>query len=312
MRPFSAVVSFLLFVSSAFAVSPRLIATPFGLVDADVPYAALQRNSMDLYIPHPFDCSRILAGEDEQETAHPRPAAPVLLFIHGGSFVAGDRKEFPYAQIGEAFQREGFLCAVMSYRLLKDSVWPAQPRDVARAVRWLKENAAAYGGDPHRIYIVGHSAGGHLAALISTDSTYLNEEGLSFRDIAGTVSMGAMMSDAGSLASLTAREEEALFRTDWFFRIFGTKANFVNSLPIRHVNPAMPSLLLILADAERYDPPKERTILEFMTLARECGAPVQYRVLHDRTHMGTVEQMIAPEDPAIRLISSFINEEPLP
>jgi acetyl esterase/lipase len=299
----------LILCAEAGAASPRLVSTNYGLVDADVSYSSLHRNSLDLYIPHQLDFSAIVSEQEELQPIAldvPRKRFPVILFVHGGSFVAGDRKEFPYAQIGEAFQRQGIICAVMSYRLMQDSVWPAQPRDVARAVRWLKENVSQYGGDPDRIYIVGHSAGGHLAALVSTDSTYLHEAGLSLKDIAGTVAMGAMMSDGGSLASITAAEEQRLFRTDWFFKIFGSKENFANSLPLRHVNPFMPKMLLILADSERFDPPKEASVQEFIASSYRVNASVQYFILNDRTHMGTVEHMADPSDPAVRTILSFI------
>jgi acetyl esterase/lipase len=300
----------LAFLVSAATAFPKLITTPYGLVDADVPYSSLQRNSMDLYIPHQLDFSGVVGQKEEYPAAEfsgTKKPYPVVLFIHGGSFVAGDRKEYPYAQIGEAFQQQGYICAVMSYRLMKDSVWPAQPRDVARAFRWLKENIREYGGDPQKIFIVGHSAGGHLAALVSTDSSYLHEAGASIRDIAGTVAMGAMMSDGGSLSTLTAQDEQSLFSNDWFFKVFGSKENFINSLPLRHVNPFMPRMLILLADSELYDPPKERTVIDFLAAADRSHANVQYMTLPNRTHMGTVEQMSDPSDPTIRSIIAFIN-----
>jgi arylformamidase len=261
----------------------------YGTVEADIEYSSghLQKNSLDLYVPF-------------------GSGFPVVLFIHGGSFVSGDRKDFPYVQIGENFQRNGIACAVMSYRLMSDSVWPAQPRDAAKAFRWLKENIAQYGGDPSKIYIVGHSAGGHLAALVCTDSTYLSELGMKLSDVAGCVSMGAMMSDAGSLAALSKEQERELFRNDWFFKIFGTKQDFVNSLPLRHVNGSMPKMLIMLADEERFDPPKERTVKEFLDAAAEKNVPASYHVLPDRSHMGTVEKMTEPSDPTLQRIISFV------
>lgn len=304
--------SVFLFLTTLLAASPGLITTPYGIVDADVSYSSLERNSMDLYIPHQLDFTSIAMNETEFSTADTsvvRKKYPVILFVHGGSFVAGDRKEYPYAGIGEAFQRQGIICAVMSYRLMRDSVWPAQPRDVARAFAWLRHHATEYGGDPERIFIVGHSAGGHLAALVSTDSTYMNETGSSLRDIAGTVAIGAMMSDGGSVAAMTESDEHQLFRTDWFFKIFGSKKNFINSLPVHHVNGSMPRMLMLLADSELYDPPKERTILDFISRSGQYHASVQYHVLPGRTHMGTVEHMTDPSDTAVQMIISFISEK---
>lgn len=265
---------------------PKLSSNPYGLIDADIAYASSNRNSLDLYIPH---------GND----------FPLILFIHGGSFVAGDRKEFPYRQIGETFQRLGFGCAVISYRLMRDSVWPAQPRDVAAAIRWLKDNIESYGGNRNKLYIVGHSAGGHLAALVSTDSTYLNEIGLSLHDIAGTVVIGTMMSDAGSLSKLTPLEQQHMFSNDWFFKIFGSMENFQKSLPLYHVNKSMPEMLILLADTELYDPPKLQTVDEFIDRAGELSVEIRYKTIADRTHMGVVEQMVNSSDPAVIEILNF-------
>ena len=118
--------------------------------------------------------------------------------------------------------------------------------------------------------------------------------------------MGAMMSDAGSLASLSLEQERELFRNDWFFKIFGTKQDFVNSLPLRHVNRSMPRMLIMLADEERFDPPKERTVKEFINAASEKDVPVSYEVLSQRSHMSTVEKMTEPSDPTLQRIISFV------
>ncbi len=277
---------FIIFCSVCFSL-PKLTVNRYGIIESDISYSSYQKNSLDLYVP------------DTENY-------PVILFIHGGSFVAGDRKDFPYAQIGESFQKRGIGCAVMSYRLLQDSVWPAQPRDVAKAVRWLKDNIVDFGGDPSKIFIIGHSAGGHLSALVCTDSTYLSEVGMNLSDIAGTVSLGAMMSDGGSIDHLDRGEQQDLFRNDWFFKIFGSREIFLNSFPIRHVNPSMPRMLVLLADGELYDPPKLKTVQEFIEASKKNKATVSCELLPDRTHMGTVEQMIRPDDIAIEKILRFI------
>lgn len=263
----------------------------YGLVETDIAYTStlIQKNSLDLYLPF-------------------SQKFPVVLFIHGGSFVSGDRKDFPYSQIGENFQKRGIACAVMSYRLLEDSLWPAQPRDVAKAFLWLKENIGQYGGDSTKIFIVGHSAGGHLAALVCTDSSYFAAVGMKLSDIQGCVSMGAMMSDAGSVRSLSKVQEQNLFKNDWFFKIFGSKKDFMNSLPIHHVNAAMPRMLIMLADEELYDPPKQETVLEFAKAAKQKNVMVQYEVLPHRSHMGTVEKMVDLSDPTLEKIISFVEQ----
>lgn len=96
--------------------------------------------------------------------------APVLLFIHGGGFVSGDKgsvESWPNANVGRMAAREGFIGAVMNYRLAPDNPWPAGAEDIEVAIAWLRKNIAGYGGDTTRIVAVGTSAGAtHLAGYL--------------------------------------------------------------------------------------------------------------------------------------------------
>jgi acetyl esterase/lipase len=267
----------------------RSVATPYGWVEYDVRYSAahFSKTSLDLYLPR---------GDN----------FPVVVFIHGGSFVAGDRKHFPYAQIGESFQRRGFGCAVLSYRLSEDSLWPAQPRDVASAVRWVLENIDYFGGNLHKVFVVGHSAGGHLAALVCTDSTYLAAEAVPLSSIAGCITLGTMMDDDESLESLPESEQRSLFRTDWFFKIFGSKEIFIESFPLRHIHAGMPPFLMLLADRE--DLPKLNSDRRFAAGAIKVGVSATVELIPYRTHMGTVEAMIDPSDATVDRVFRFVSE----
>ena len=92
--------------------------------------------------------------------------APVVLFIHGGSWMMGDKREQGRPMLHE-FVRRGWIAVVPNYRLAPHHPWPAQILDVTRALGWVKKNIATYGGDPERVVISGGSAGGHLAALVA-------------------------------------------------------------------------------------------------------------------------------------------------
>jgi len=97
--------------------------------------------------------------------------APVLLFVHGGGFVMGDKclPNLPfYDNIGSWAADEGWVGVTMNYRLAPDHMWPSGAQDVARAVGWLRSEIAAYGGDPARIVVMGHSAGAaHVGTYLS-------------------------------------------------------------------------------------------------------------------------------------------------
>jgi acetyl esterase/lipase len=104
--------------------------------------------------------------------------APVVLYIHGGSWMMGDKREQGRPMLHE-FVKRGWIAVVPNYRLAPRHPWPAQINDVTRVLGWVKKNVAAYGGDPDRVVISGGSAGGQLAALVAlsaNDPTWRPEE----------------------------------------------------------------------------------------------------------------------------------------
>jgi len=97
--------------------------------------------------------------------------APVLMFVHGGGFVMGDKttEGSPfYDNIGGFAVDEGYVGVTMTYRLAPANRWPSGGEDVASAVDWLRANIAQYGGDPERIFVMGQSAGAvHVADYVA-------------------------------------------------------------------------------------------------------------------------------------------------
>jgi acetyl esterase/lipase len=105
-----------------------------------------------------------------------RREAPVLVFVHGGGFIMGDKRApgLPfYDNIGDFSVAAGFVGVTMTYRLAPAHPWPAGSEDVATAVRWLRANIAAHGGDPRRIFLIGQSAGAvHVAGYVASPSLH--------------------------------------------------------------------------------------------------------------------------------------------
>ena len=107
--------------------------------------------------------------------------APLLVFVHGGGWKGGKRSDYLVYLLDYA--KKGYITATVSYRLKKDSIYPACVQDVSDATHWLFSNAEKYGYDPDRIAMIGGSAGAHLVLMttydlkephIQLDSTYLN------------------------------------------------------------------------------------------------------------------------------------------
>jgi acetyl esterase/lipase len=139
------------------------------VVTTDVAYGQGPRRKLDIYRPIPAN-------------------APVVLFIYGGSWKSGDRSMYRF--VGGAFASRGFVTVVPDYRVYPEVKYPAFIDDAAAAVAWIKANIANYGGNPRRIFLVGHSAGGHIAAMLTLDKAFLADVGMDpDRDIAGMIGL---------------------------------------------------------------------------------------------------------------------------
>jgi triacylglycerol lipase len=123
-------------------------------VERDLKYGPDGRHALDVFVP--------------EGGTGPRP---VLVFVHGGAFVAGN-KRVPgspfYDNVLLAAARQGIVGVNMTYRLAPQHRWPTGAEDVGAAIRWVRANIAARGGDPNRIYLMGHSAGAvHVASYVA-------------------------------------------------------------------------------------------------------------------------------------------------
>ncbi|MGD9704673.1 MAG: alpha/beta hydrolase fold domain-containing protein [Acidimicrobiia bacterium] len=118
------------------------------------------------------------------------PPLPLLVFIHGGAWMAGDKRNEYAAGVVPLFVGEGYAVASVNYRLSDEAVFPAQLLDVKAAIRWLRANAPTYGIDPNRIAAAGESAGAHLAALLGTTTGVPNydDPGLGNAGVSSAVS----------------------------------------------------------------------------------------------------------------------------
>jgi arylformamidase len=110
---------------------------------------------------------------------------PVVVWIHGGGWVTGDKTDVQIKP--KTFVDKGFVFVSVNYRMLPEVDMGTIVRDVAKSIRWVHDHVADYGGDPKRLFIMGHSAGAQLAALICTDDRYLKAEGLSLAITKGCV-----------------------------------------------------------------------------------------------------------------------------
>ena len=130
----------------------------------------------------------------------------------------------------QAFVDKGFVFVSSNYRLLPDASIKQMGGDVAKAIRWVHDHAQEYGGDPNTFFVMGHSAGAQLAALVCTDDRYLKAEGLSFSIIKGCVPVDG---DTYDVPMQIATVEQK--RKDAYRRKFGDEASQKDLSPVTHV-----------------------------------------------------------------------------
>lgn len=136
---------------------------------------------------------------------------PVVVWIHGGGWRKGDKGSVQKKP--QAFVDKGFVFVSTNYRFVPNVTVKEMTADIARAIRWAHDHAKEHGGDPSSIFVMGHSAGAHLAALVCTDDRYLKAEGLSLSIIKGCVPVDVSVydiprrvKDGGAVPSATFKE----------------------------------------------------------------------------------------------------------
>ena len=124
----------------------------------DVKYGPDERNRLDVYQP-------------EKKGVLP---SPILVFVHGGGFVRGDKSEFE--NFGVYFARRGILTITMDYRFAPKNTWPSGAEDIAAVLKWIRANGQKYGGDVNKVFLMGTSAGAaHVATYVFFDKFQLKD-----------------------------------------------------------------------------------------------------------------------------------------
>jgi acetyl esterase/lipase len=227
----------------------------------DIAYGSDPRQRLDLYLP-----------------ATGGAAAPVVLFVHGGGWSIGDKAQFGW--VGEQLAAQGVVTALTNYRLSPAVQHPEHTKDVARALAWLYRHAARHGGDPTRLYLVGHSAGAHMAALVALDRTYLAAEGLSPAVVRGVVGV------AGPTYDLDAGYAQTPIAPLLYTAFGPDPTRWAQAAPVRYVHPYAPSFLLVYGMADTQALPLSTQALA--TALQRNGVPAQVETLPGQDHFGAL------------------------
>ena len=290
----------------------------------DVPYAGTndERQALDVFAP------RGAKGR------------PVVLFVHGGAWVFGDKNLFGlYRGVGQFLARHGIVAVLINYRLSPRVRHPEHVKDVARAFAWVRRHAGEYGGDPDQIFLCGHSAGGHLVALLATDAGYLKDPALrltaadraalrgviavcgvyripkpdEFAEMANDM-LKAFQAAGGGRAALSTvltllmrgGRDLNLFRL-----VFGEGDKVrAQASPLSHVRKGLPPFLLLYAEAEL--PKLAGMAVEFARALRRAGGSAEVHQMDGYDHNTILFSVNRPGDPVGQRILKFIRAHARP
>jgi len=196
----------------------------------DIVYDEAHRTALDIYVP-----------------AHAEHA-PVVVYFYGGSWMTGKRHWFRW--MGEALAAQGVVTIVADVRLWPTTRMDGFLHDGAEAVRWARDHAGEFGGDPANLFVMGHSSGGQIAAMLAMDKQWLAAVGMKPRDLSGFIGV------AGTYDFIPFDEPE-------FYDIFGyTPGEQARSQPVNFVDGDEPPALLLQGEKDTIVYPSEAVALE--------------------------------------------------
>lgn len=262
-------------------------------------------------LTHPIDRSPNLAYVPETSPSFdtvrhrldvyaPRKAkdpAEVLIFIHGGNWEKGEKDL--YKPLGSRLARKGVVAVIINYRLSPFAGYQDMAMDVAQSVKWVKDNIHSYGGDPDKIFVSGHSAGGHLASLISIRQCYFDSLGIR-NPVKGTV-----LIDPGGLDMYTYLTEENFPEDHTYFRTFtDDPESWKDASPKYHLHPNMPPMLIYVGG--RTYPEILRSTNEFVVELKKYVPEPLYKIQPMRRHISMIAQFLVTFNPRYKEIKRFM------
>lgn len=227
-----------------------------------------------------------------------RAPMPVLVYFYGGNWARG-RKEL-YSYLGNRMARKDVVTVIIDYPLNPPAQYDEMALACATAVDWVRKNIQAYGGDTSRIFVAGHSAGGHLAALITLDDSYFNKLQTS------NPIKGAIIIDAAGLDMYKYMTEVDYGPDSAYLSIFTSDPEtWKNASPYYHMDTKMPPMLIYRGGKTfpSIYTGTERFVNKFVS----NGGRVSYYTLKGKKHVGMITQFFNPYNDRYSEIISFMN-----
>ena len=261
-------------------------------VKSNIPYAepALERQVLDVYAPK--DAKNL----------------PVVFWIHGGGWQAGDKTSVQGKP--QAFVDKGFVFVSTNYRLLPNVEMATIFHDVAKSLGWVHKHIAEYGGDPKRIFVMGHSAGAQLAALMCIDERYLKAEGVPFEVLKGCVPVDGDTYDVPAIIETAETRRRVHGQPQ---AKFGHREKFGND-PAKHKDFSAvthvakdkgipPFLILYVAD----HPDNSAQAQRLEAVLKNAGITAKAFGAQETNHNRINAELGTPSDPSTKALYEFMD-----
>ncbi|HTM68609.1 MAG TPA: alpha/beta hydrolase [Candidatus Binatia bacterium] len=229
---------------------------------------------------------------------------PVVVFFHGGYWTTGDKDYYQaftglYANVGVALARNGIGVAIANYRLAPAVAFESIIGDAAAAVAWTQKHVADFDGDPASMFVMGHSAGGHIAALLAAEPNLLKDAGVPLDHMKGFIALSAIY-DLADMASAN----DASFNATVTKPVFGSAPDALTKWsPIAHFRLGTPPLLMLTGEKDfAYLLPQAERAQR--TLEELHAQPVAFRI-PGYSHMDMVMKFGRDKDETLRRVLDF-------
>lgn len=218
--------------------------------------------------------------------------APVVVFFFGGRWAEGDKLQYKF--VGQALASRGIVAVIPNYRLYPAARFPAFVEDGAKTVKWAKNNIGSYGGSPDKLFVMGHSSGAHIAAMLALNESYLKGVGGSRSWLRGMIGL------AGPYNFLPITDPELR-------DIFGPPEKFEQSQPVFFADGQNPPLLLLHGENDEIVwPANTRSLAKAVSHA---GGPVETVLYPKMSHsfiIGALGSMLRNSSDVINHVDDFV------
>ena len=277
------------FIALLMALATAAVWAPLTVLSAITPANGLREIHGIAYGENPRHRLDVVAPVE------PSSGRPVVVFFYGGAWQEGDRAQYRF--VARSLASRGWVTIVPDYRVHPEARFPDFLEDGAAAVRWARDHAAEYGGNPSRLFLMGHSAGAYNAAMLALDARWLHGVGLDpARDVRGWIGL------SGPYDFLPIVDPVVQI-------VFGPRDRWPATQPIAYVSANSPPALLLTGEADERVRPGNSVRLA--AALRAVKVPVQLITFPEAGHARTLMALWpwpTGDVPVLEAVAAFIRE----